>query len=152
MTSLKLIIMSIAQLFDSEFKHRIKGRFSAAVRVLYADGEKFDPDEKLFLDKLAVKLDISDEEYKEILENPLKYPLNPPYLHEDRLENLYNISRVVHHDHHLGDKQETLLRKFALALGFTTANVNSVVNKALILVDKKVDLETFINEMQKMNA
>ena len=52
--------MSIAQLFDSEFKHRIKGRFSAAVRVLYADGGKFDPDEKKFLDKLAVKLDISD--------------------------------------------------------------------------------------------
>jgi len=35
-----------------------KGRFSAVVRVLYADGGKFDPDEKKFLDKLAVKLDI----------------------------------------------------------------------------------------------
>jgi len=143
--------MSIAQLFDSEFKHRIKGRFSAAVRVLYADGGKFDPDEKKFLDKLAVKLDISDEEYNEILKNPLKYPLNPPYLHVERLESLYNISRVVHHDHHLGDKQETLLRKFAVALGFTPSNVNYIVNKALALVDKKVDLDTFINEMQNMN-
>jgi hypothetical protein len=143
--------MSIAQLFDSEFKHRIKGRFSAVVRVLYADGGKFDPDEKKFLDKLAVKLDISDEEYKEILEDPLKYPLNPPYLHVERLESLYNISRVVHHDHHLGDKQETLLRKFAVALGFTTSNVNYIVNKALALVDKKVDLDTFIYEMQNMN-
>jgi hypothetical protein len=143
--------MSIAQLFDSEFKHRIKGRFSAVVRVLYADGGKFDPDEKKFLDKLAVKLDISDEEYKEILEDPLKYPLNPPYLHVERLESLYNISRVVHHDHHLGDKQETLLRKFAVALGFTTSNVNYIINKALALVDKKVDLDTFIYEMQNMN-
>ncbi len=144
--------MSIAQLFDSEFKHRIKGRFSAVVRVLYAaDGGKFDPDEKKFLDKLAVKLDISEEEYKEILANPLKYPLNPPYLYLERLENLYNISRVVHHDHHLGDKQETLLRKFAIALGFTPANVNYIVNKALALVDKKVDLDTFIDEMQNMN-
>lgn len=143
--------MSIAELFDSEFKHRIKGRFSAAVRVLYADGGKFDPDEKKFLDKLAVKLDISNEEYKEILENPLKYPLNPPYLYEERLESLYNIARVVHHDHHLGDKQETLLRKFAVALGFTTSNVNYIVNKALALVDKKVDLDTFIYEMQNMN-
>ena len=143
--------MSFADLFDSEFKHRIKGRFSAAVRVLYADGGKFDPDEKKFLDKLAVKLDISDEEYKEILENPLKYPLNPPYLYVERLENLYNISRVVHHDHHLGDKQETLLRKFAVALRFTTVNVNYIINNALALVDKKVDLDTFINEMKNMN-
>jgi hypothetical protein len=58
---------------------------------------------------------------------------------------------VVHHDHHLGDKQETLLRKFAVALGFTTSNVDYIVNKALALVDRKVDLETFIYEMQHMN-
>ncbi|MCI4442574.1 MAG: TerB family tellurite resistance protein [Lentimicrobium sp.] len=143
--------MSIAQLFDSEFKHRIKGRFSAVVRVLYADGGEFDPDEKKFLDKLAVKLDISEQEYKEILKDPLKYPLNPPYLYLERLENLYNMARVVHHDHHLGDKQEILLRKFAVALGFTTSNVNYIVNKALALIDKKVDLDTFIYEMQNMN-
>lgn len=142
--------MSIAELFDNEFKHRMKGRFSAVVRVLYADG-KFDPVEKKFLDKLAFKLEISDEEYEEILENPLKYELNPPYLHIERLESLYNIARVVRHDHHLGDKQESLLSKFALALGFTTSNVNYIVNKALALIDKKVDLETFIYEMQLMN-
>ncbi len=142
--------MSIAELFDNEFKLRMKGRFSAVTRVLFADG-KFDPDEKKFLDKLAVKLEISDEEYKEILENPLKYELNPPYLHIERLESLYNIARVVHQDHHLGDKQEILLRKFAIALGFTTSNVNYIVNKALALIDKKVDLDTFIYEMQNMN-
>lgn len=140
--------MSIAELFDNEFKSRMKGRFSAVVRVLFIDG-KFDPDEKKFMDKLAVKLEISDEEYKEILENPLKYELNPPYLNSERLESLYNIARVVHHDHHLGDKQESLLRKFAVALGFTTSNVDFIVNKALTLIDKKVDLECFTTEMQK---
>jgi hypothetical protein len=144
------IIMSIADLFDSEFKTRMKGRFSAVARVLFADGE-FDPEEKLFLDKLAVKLEISDQEYEEILENPLKYELNPPYLYIERLESLYNIARVVHHDHHLGDRQENLLRKFAIALGFTVGNVDYIVNKALVLIDKKVDLETFIFEMKNMN-
>ena len=142
--------MSIAELFDNEFKQRMKGRFAAVARVLFADGI-FDPDEKNFLDKLAVKLEISDEEYEEILENPLKYELNPPYLYVERLESLYNISRVVHHDHHLGDRQETLLRKFAIALGFSTSNVDYIVNKALTLIDKKVDLDTFIYEMQHMN-
>ena len=142
--------MSIAELFDNEFKIRMKGHFAAVVRVLFADG-KFDPDEKKFLDKLSVKLELSNDEYEEILENPLKYELNPPYLYTERLESLYNIARVVHHDHHLGDKQETLLRKFAVALGFTTSNVDYIVNKALALVDRKVDLETFIYEMQHMN-
>jgi predicted DNA-binding antitoxin AbrB/MazE fold protein len=142
--------MSIVDLFDSEFNRRMKGRFSAVVRVIYANGV-FDPDEKKFLDKLAVKLGIPEDEYLDILKNPLKYELNPPYLHSKRIESLYNIARVVHHDHHLGDKQETLLRKFAVSLGFPTADVNAIVEKALELVDKKVDLDTFTNEMQHID-
>jgi hypothetical protein len=57
----------------------------------------------------------------------------------------------VHHDHHLGDKQETLLRKFAVALGFNHKNVDKIVTKALMLADKKVDLDTFTDEMQHMD-
>jgi len=142
--------MSIADLFDSEFKSRNKGHFSAIVRVALADGVS-SQEEKAFLDKLALHLEISPAEYQEILENPLKYPINPPYLYLERLERLYDLSRMVNSDHRLGDKQDRLLRKFGLALGFTPGNVNYIVDKALTLVDKHVDLETFISEMQLMN-
>ncbi|MFV8356503.1 TerB family tellurite resistance protein [Flavobacterium sp. XS1P32] len=142
--------MSFSDLFDSEFKQRNKGHFSAIVRVALAD-DTFTPEEKLFLDKLAVRLEISPAEYEEILENPLKYPINPPYLHEQKLERLFDLARMVHVDHHLGDIQELLLRKFGVALGFNAENVNYIVHKALTLVDKKVDLDTFLFEMQNMN-
>lgn len=142
--------MSISDLFDSEFKSRNKGHFSAIVRVALADGIMA-PEEKAFLDKLAGKLEISESEYNEILENPLKYPINPPYLHTQRLERLYDLGRMVHVEHHLGDKQDVMLRRFALALGFTPSNVNYIVDKALSLIDKKVDSETFIYEMTHMN-
>ena len=142
--------MSFSDLFDSEFKQRNKGHFSAIVRVALAD-EKFVSEEKLFLDKLAVRLEISPEEYTEILENPLKYPINAPYLHEQRLERLYDLARMVHVDHHLGDKQELLLGKIGVALGFNADNVNYIISKALSLVDKKVDLDTFLFEMQNMH-
>ena len=142
--------MSISDLFDNEFKQRNKGHFSAIVRVALADAI-FIPEEKAFLDKLAVKLEISPAEYEEILENPLKYPINPPYLHVERLERLYDLARLVHHDHYLGDKQDILLRKIGIALGFNPGNVIYIVDKALALVDKKVDLDTFIYEMQNMN-
>ena len=142
--------MSISDLFDSEFKLRNKGHFSAIVRVAFANGT-FTAEEKNFLDKLAVKLEISPSEYLEILENPLKYPINPPYLYVNRLERLYDLVRMVHHDHQLGDKQDLLLRKIGLALGFTPGNVNYIVDKAMALIDKKVDLDTFVYEMQNMN-
>ena len=140
--------MSFSDLFDSEFKQRNKGHFSAIVRVALADG-KFAPEERAFLDKLALRLEISPAEYAEILENPLKYPINPPYLHEQRLERLFDLARMVHVDHHLGDKQDLLLRKIGLALGFTPENVDYIVEKAMILVDEKVDLDTFVTEMLK---
>jgi len=142
--------MSFSDLFDSEFKTRNKGHFSAIVRVALADGVVH-PEEKTFLDKLAAQLEITKDEYEEILENPLKYPINPPYLYSQRLERLYDLGRMVHVDHQLGDKQDLLLRKFALALGFTPGNVNHIVNKAMSLIDKKVDSEVFLYEMEHMN-
>ena len=142
--------MSISDLFDSEFKARNKGHFSAIVRVAITDGN-VSAEEKHFLEKLAITLEISKEEFEEILENPLKYPINPPYLYVQRLERLYDLARMVRVDHQLGDKQDTLLRKFAIALGFTPSNVNYIVDKALSLIDKKVDADTFVYEMQNMN-
>jgi hypothetical protein len=141
--------MSISDLFSSEFNQRNRGHFSAIVHVAYASGN-ISKEEKRFLDKLALDLEISESEYKEILKDPSKYPINAPYLYIERLEALYNLSRIVHRDHHLGDKQEHLLIKFGLALGFTPSNVNYIVDKALKLVDKNVDLETFIYEMKNM--
>lgn len=141
--------MPISDLFDSGFKIRNKGHFSALVRVAYTGG--ISKEERQFLDKLAVKLDITKEEYEEILEDPMKYEINAPYLYVERLERLFNLTSMVHHDHHLGDKQDVLLKKIALALGFTPGNVNYIVDKAMVLVDKKVDEETFIYEMQNMN-
>jgi len=142
--------MSFSDLFDSEFKSRNNGHFSAIVRVALADGI-VSSEERAFLDKLATKLEITPSEYEEILENPLKYPINPPYLHSQRLERLYDLGRMVHTEHHLGDRQDKLLRKFAIALGFTPGNVNYIVDKALSLIDQKVDSETFFYEMEHMN-
>jgi hypothetical protein len=142
--------MSFSDLFDSEFKNRNKGHFSAIVRVALNDG-KVSEEEKKFLDKLALHLEISSAEYEEILENPLKYPINPPYSYAHRLERLYDLAKMVSVDHHLGDGQIKLLRKFALALGFTPGNVNYIVDKALVLIESKTDLETFIFEIQHMN-
>ena len=142
--------MSFYDLFDSEFKDRNKGHFSAIVRVAIADGD-LSVEEKQFLDKLAIRLEISTAEYAEILENPLKYPINPPYLHSQRLERLYDLSRMVYADHILGPKQKEILIKFATALGFSPGNVPFIVDKALSLMIMNVDSETFLYEMTHMN-
>ncbi len=142
--------MSFAELFDSGFKNRNKGHFASIVRVAMENGH-LSQEERLFLDKLAKELEISPEEYAEILENPTKYPVNPPYLHIHRLERLYDLSRMVYADHVLGPKQKEILTRFALALGFTPGNVKYIVDKSLSLLIMNVDLDTFLFEMQHMN-
>jgi uncharacterized tellurite resistance protein B-like protein len=142
--------MSISDLFDSGFKDRNKGHFASIVRVAMENGH-LSEEERHFLDKLAVRLDITDAEYKEILESPFSYPINPPYLHTQRLERLYDLSRMVYADHILGPKQKEILTRFALALGFTPGNVSYIVDKALSLLVLNVDSDTFVYEMQHMN-
>ncbi len=142
--------MSFSDLFDNEFKNRNKGHFSAIVRVALSDGVLTD-EERVFLDKLALQLEISPAEYQEIIDNPLKYPINPPYLYTQRLERLYDLARMVFVDDILGPKQKNVLTRFALALGFTPSNVSYIVDKALSLLRLHVDLDTFMYEMQNMN-
>jgi hypothetical protein len=144
----KKLTMSFSDLFDSEFKQRNKGHFSSIVRLALADGV-FAPEEKVFLDKLAIRLEISSAEYEEILENPTKYPINPPYLNAQRIERLFDLSRIVNVDHHLGDNQEVMLEKLCLGIGFTPENVKSIVSRALALADEKADLDAFIAEIEK---
>lgn len=141
--------MSFSDLFDSEFKTRNKGHFSAIARVSLADGYS-SVKEKTFLDKLAANLEISNSEYEEILENPTKYPINPPYSYNERLERLFDLGRMVYIDDELGEGQLQLLEKFGIALGFTPSNVEFIVRKALKLIEKKSDLDTFIYEMKNM--
>ena len=141
--------MSFSDLFNSEFKTRNKGHFSAIARVALADGYS-SVKEKTFLDKLAANLEISNSEYEEILENPTKYPINPPYSYNERLERLFDLGRMVYIDDELGEGQLQLLEKFGIALGFTPSNVEFIVRKALKLIEKKSDLDTFIYEMKNM--
>ncbi|MGQ7946223.1 TerB family tellurite resistance protein [Flavobacterium sp. WC2509] len=141
--------MPFSDLFNSENIQKNRGHFSAIVRIAHADGNITEREQN-FLDKLAVALQISKEEYEEILANPNKHEINAPYLYVDRLEALYKLARIVHRDHQLGDLQEHLMVKFGLALGFTPSNVNYIVDKALKLVDLEVDEETFLYEMKNM--
>ncbi len=142
--------MSFSDLFSTSFSSRNRGHFSAIVRVALADGKLADV-EKIFLDQLARRLDVSEEEYAEILADPLKYPINPPYLYSQRLDRLYDLARMVYVDRDLGDNQVNLLKKFCVGLGFTPSNVDYIVAKAFELIKEEVDLDTFIYEMSNMN-
>ena len=142
--------MSISDLFESGFKRRNEDHFAAIVRVAMSDGV-INEDEKAFLDRLATNLDVTEEEYKEILKNYSSYPVNAPHSYDERLERLYDLDRMVWADKIEGPNQESLLQKLCIGLGFNRDNVKYITDKALTLVHYNVTLDEFLIKMKTMN-
>ena len=143
--------MSISDLYSNSFRERNRDHFAAIVRVALSDG-LINDEEKAFLDRLAKNLDISESEYEEILENPEKYPINPPFLHDTRLERLYDLARMVYADHIEDEDEKRIMTRLCIGLGFTSANVKYIIEKAYDLIAHGVDVETFKEEIKKMKA
>ena len=142
--------MSISDLFESGFKKRNEDHFAAIVRVAMSDGIINDA-EKAFLDRLAVRLDITEHDYKAILKDYKSHPINAPHSYDKRLERLYDLARMVWADHIEGENQVSLLEKLCVGLGFNPDNVKYIADKALSLVYYEVDLNEFTEKMKKMN-
>lgn len=142
--------MSFSDLYSTGFRERNRDHFAAIVRVALSDG-LINEDEKAFIDRLADNLDISEEEKQEVIENPAKYPINPPVLYETRLERLYDIARMVYVDHIADDTEMQIMIRLGIGLGFTPGNVEFIVKKAMYLLNLGVDLETFKEEIKHMN-
>ena len=142
--------MSISDLFDSGFQKRNQDHFAAIVKVAMSDGVITD-EERAFLDRLATRLDISENDYKEISKDYNSHPINPPSSNDRRLERLFDLGRMVYVDNIKCDEEVVLLRKLSIGLGFRSENAKYVVDKALTLIDQGVDSDTFAEEIKNMN-
>lgn len=141
--------MSISDLYSSGFRERNCDHFASIVRVALSDGFINDK-ERAFLDRLAKNLDISDEDYEKIVENPSNYPINPPVFYDARLERLYDICKMVYSDHIADDDEMNLMIRLAIGLGFTPGNVEFIVKKAMYLINLGVDVDSFKDEIKNM--
>ena len=135
--------MSISNLFNSGFKQRNRDHFAAIVRVALSDGIITD-EEKAFLNRTAINLEIEDEEVEKIMANPDDYPINPPANEKRRLERLYDLTRMVYADHIADEGEIQLLIRLAIGLGFSTDEAGSIAEKALALVADGRDEDEFI--------
>lgn len=142
--------MAISDLFDSEFRKRNRDHFAAIVRVAMEDGV-ITKNERKFLDRLADKLNISSDDYEKIFKDYKTHPINAPVSYDERLERLYDLSRMVWADKIRRKDEVKLLRKFCVALGFHAVNAKYITKKALELAKQEVDLDQFIYGIKNMN-
>ena len=129
--------MSISDIYSSGFKNRNRDHFAAIVRVALSD------DEQAFLNRTAINLEVEEEEYQNILKNADTYKINPPSTTQNRLERLYDLTRMVYADSIADEGEKSLLRRLVTGLGFST-DADEIVNKAIELVVAGKDEDEFI--------
>lgn len=112
---------------------------------------KIDEEEHLLLKRLAKRLDISKAEFKKILKNPSNYPVNPPVSYNERIERLYDLTKMMFLDKNPTIDKTSIMDRIAIGLGFPLENARAVVKEAIKFFVKEPDIEDFKKAIKKAN-
>ena len=134
--------MSFNDLFDSGKHKKNLGHFASIVTLAAADGT-VDQEEEALLKRFARRLDVDDSEFNEILKTPNRYPINPPNNKEERLERLFDLFRMIFVDHEIDEKEDKLVRKYAIGLGFDSTDIDRIVEKSKQIFSGKIQYEDY---------
>ena len=135
--------MDFSQLYTPGFKNRNRTHFAAIVNLALADDHISD-EEKAFIDRLAIYLEIDPDMVKKVMESPEQYKADPPADKNSRLERLYDLSKMIFADNIADDNEKKLLEKMVIGLGFEADKVNQVVETALDMVANGIDQDDFV--------
>lgn len=136
-------VMSFSDLFGSGEHLRNLSHFSSIVNLAAVDGE-INPEEEAVLKRLARKLDINQEDYEKALANPSSFPVNAPNSSERRLERLYDLLTIIFADHKMDDQEEFLLKKYAVALGFSSETSNDIIKRSIEILGGRLSFDDYL--------
>ncbi|GGK38085.1 MULTISPECIES: TerB family tellurite resistance protein [Flavobacteriaceae] len=143
-------MMSISDLYPTGLHEQNIGHFASIVRLALLDN-KIDAEEHRLLERLAVRLDITKSEFEAILKNPKKYPVNPPFSYEERLEHLYDLTKMMFLDKNPTIDKTSLMDRIAIGLGFPLENARAIVKEAIKFFLKEPDMEDFKKVIKNVN-
>tara|TARA_R110002073_G_scaffold279026_1_gene442796 strand:- start:26095 stop:26520 length:426 start_codon:yes stop_codon:yes gene_type:complete len=134
--------MSIIDKYEtSEHRNNI-AHFAAIVNLAKSDGAIND-EEEVIIKGFASKLNISQQEYVEILKNPGVYPINPPNTIGERLERIYDLFKIIYADHLIEDAERALIYKYAIGLGCSGERANEVIKKSIKIFGGNIDFDDY---------
>jgi len=135
--------MSFADLYTSGEHRRNVAHFAALATLASVDGE-ISTEEKKLLDRFAVKLDITNSEYEEVLKKENKYPIDSTHDSEKRLERLFDLFRIVYADHKIDNEEMILLKRYAIGMGFTGEKADEIIERSVEIFGGKIDFEDYV--------
>ena len=142
--------MSISDLYAKGIHKENKSHFANIVRLALMDHVIKKGEQKL-INRLANSLGLSKEEYEDILKNLQNYPMEPLVSYDDRIERLYNLTKMMLVDNEISRHQVFLIKRIAVGLGFLKNSIKKVNYEAIHLVMNNADLDDFSKAIKKVN-
>jgi len=134
--------MSIINLFESK-KHRNNvAHFAAIVHIAAIDG-MINESEELVIDSFAVALDITEEEYQDIMRNHTKYSLEPVNSAKKRLHILYDLFKTIYSDHEIDDLEMKAITMYAVGLGYPIKVAEKIIKKSINIFSGRIDFSEY---------
>ena len=142
--------MPILDLYYHSEQKKNLAHFAAMASLAAVDGE-VNPREKAILDRFANKLNITDEEYKEVMKKNNKYPIEPQLDAEKRLERLYDLFRMIFADYDVDDEEMVLLKKYAIGIGFPLKKVDKLIEVSVAIFSGRIPFDDYVMLLVKHN-
>jgi uncharacterized tellurite resistance protein B-like protein len=142
--------MSFSDLFGSGEHLRNLSHFASIVNLAAVDGDINEQEEAL-LKRFARKLDINEEEYAKILDNPMAFPLSGYNSIERRLERLHDLFRIIFADHEIDDEEMELIKKYAIGLGFSSQASEGIIKRSVQIFSGQLSFDDYRYLLEKEN-
>lgn len=140
--------MPIIDLYEhSEQRHNL-AHFGTLATLAAVDGV-INAEEKAVLDKFAFKLNITDEEYKEVMKKENKYPIQTPHSGEKRLKRLFEFFQMAFADQIIEAGQERLIERYAIGLGYAPDVAKKIIEKSYDIFCGRIAFEDYQYLMDK---
>ena len=140
--------MSFSDLYDSGEHSRNLGHFASIANMAAIDGE-VKPEEEAQLRRFAAKLNINEEEYKKVIENPAAFPISPHNSEEKRLERLHDLFRIIFADHEMNEKEMLLVKRYAIGLGFSSETSEKIIEKSVRIFSGQISFDDYFYLLNK---
>ncbi|MDT0687928.1 TerB family tellurite resistance protein [Autumnicola psychrophila] len=134
--------MSFSDLFGSGEHLRNLSHFAAIVNLAASDGEINEKEEEM-LRRFARKLDINQNEYEKVIENPGAFPINGYNSVEKRLERLHDLFKIIYADHEIDAEETILIKRYAIGLGFSSDASEGIIKRSIQIFSGQLDFEDY---------
>ncbi len=126
--------------------------FAAIAKITLRDG-LVSQEETEFLKHLSSKLNITLDQYEEIMDDGYMFEqLEAPLTYKSRIKSLYELTKIIISDVSItNDKQSKWLERMGAGIGFNPRNVKYIVDKGIALATKDVSLKDFEEGIRTLN-